>query len=274
MRWTRSFAASVFFAYVLLSMPVKAHAQFSATPFSDPATGEKYHIEVAGEIWNPPLDLKVRSAQLGIGGTQIDATTDLGLAQKRLKELRIVLRPAKKHKFRLNYLPMTYTGQSTIHRSFIFNGQTFGINLPLATDFQWTTWHAVYEYDFLYQDKGFVGFTLNSNFTKTQVNIASQVVTEFAIAQAPIPTIGGIARVYVVPNISITADINGIKVPDSLSDDYRAHYFDFDLYGTVNFSDYVGAQVGYRSIDVLYKFKQDEGTFKMKGLYFGGVLRY
>jgi hypothetical protein len=23
-----------------------------------------------------------------------------------------------------------------------------------------------------------------------------------------------------------------------------------------------------------YKFKQDEGTFKMKGLYFGGVVRY
>ena len=68
--------------------------------------------------------------------------------------------------------------------------------------------------------------------------------------------------------------INGISIPESINADYKAHYFDFDLYGTVNFNRYVGAQVGYRSIDVGYKFKKDEGTFKMKGLYFGGVARY
>ena len=76
---------------------------------------------------------------------------------------------------------------------------------------------------------------------------------------------------YVVPNISITGELNGFNIPDSISTDYKAHYFDFDLYGTVNFNDYVGAQIGYRSIDVSYKFKQDEGTFLMKGLYFGGL---
>jgi hypothetical protein len=106
------------------------------------------------------------------------------------------------------------------------------------------------------------------------VNIKSPIVTEFASAQAPVPTIGGIARVYVVPNISVTADINGIKIPSSVNANYKAHYFDFDLYGTVNFNNYVGAQLGYRNIDIGYKFKKDEGTFKMKGVYFGGVVRY
>lgn len=274
MKSIRSIAVGVFVTYLILLVPGKAHAQYGATPFSDPATGEKYHIEAALEFWNPPLDLKVASERLGISGTQIDATADLGLQKKMLKDLRLVLRPAKKHKFRLNYLPMKYNGQSTIHRDFVFNGQRFGVNLPITTDFEWTTTLVAYEYDFLYKDNWFAGFTLNSKFTKTQVNIASRVGTEFAIAQAPVPTIGGIARVYVVPNISITADINGIKIPDSLNTDYKAHYFDFDVYGTVNFNRYVGAQVGYRSIDVGYKFKKDEGTFKMKGPYFGGVVRY
>jgi hypothetical protein len=262
------------FSYIFLLVPGTAHAQYGATPFSDPATGERYHFEVAGQLWNPPLDLKVASESLGLAGTTIDAATDLGLANKTLSELRITLRPAKKHKFRLNYLPMTYSGQSTIHRDFVFNGQRFGVNLPITTDFQWTTWLVAYEYDFLYKDNWFVGMTLNSKFTKTQVNIVSVPASEFAIAQAPVPTIGGIARVYVVPNISVTADINGIKIPNSINEDYRAHYFDFDLYGTVNFNNYVGGQIGYRNIDVGYKFKQDEGTFKMKGLYFGGVVRY
>ena len=55
------------------------------------------------------------------------------------------------------------------------------------------------------------------------------------------------------------------------SDQYGGKYYDFDLYGTVNFSDHFGAQAGYRSFDVFYKVKQDNGTMKLKGLYFGGV---
>ena len=54
----------------------------------------------------------------------------------------------------------------------------------------------------------------------------------------------------------------------------RAKYYDFDLYGTVNFTNNVGAQVGYRSFDVLYKIEQDEGNLQLKGLYFGGVVRF
>ena len=273
MKSIRSRCTAAWFTSVLL-LPGSAYAQFGTTPFHDPATGEKYHLEVAGELWNPPLDLKVASEELGIAGTQIDATQDLGLEQKWLTELRIVLRPARKHKFRLNYLPMKYTGQSTLHREFVFNGQRFGVNLPLTTDLEWTTWRADYEYDFLYHDNWFVGFLVSSKFTKVLVNIDSPIGNEFAQAQAPVPTIGGIARVYVAPNISITGELTGIKIPDSVSTDYKAHYFDFDLYGTVNFNDYVGAQLGYRNIDVFYRFEKDEGTFKMKRLYFGGVVRY
>ena len=45
-----------------------------------------------------------------------------GSTSKMLTELRIVLRPAKKHKFRLNYLPMNYSGAVDLHREFMFNG--------------------------------------------------------------------------------------------------------------------------------------------------------
>lgn len=262
------------FMYMLLLSPAAAIAQYGAKPFSDPAPGERYHFEVAGELWNPPPVLTVASESLGLAGTQIDAATDLGLTRHWLFEFRGVLRPAKKHKFKISHLPMNYTAQSTVRREFIFNGQRFGLNLPVTTDFEWTTWLVAYEYDFLYKDSWFVGFTLNSKFTKTQVNLKSPLANEFALAQAPIPTIGGVARVYVVPSVSITADINGIKIPNSVNPDYNAHYFDFDLYGTVNFNRYAGAQVGFRNIDVGYRFKKDEGTFKMKGLYFGGVVRY
>ena len=56
--------------------------------------------------------------------------------------------------------------------------------------------------------------------------------------------------------------------------DTSAHFIDFDLYGTVNLTDHVGAQIGYRSLDVEYIANTDVGTFKEKGVYFGVVARY
>ena len=62
-------------------------------------------------------------------------------------------------------------------------------------------------------------------------------------------------------------------MPD-IDEDYGGSYFDFDIYGTVNFNDYVGAQGGYRSFDVFYKVEQDTGDMQVRGLYFGGVVRF
>ena len=264
--------------YVVLGsllMAPAASAQFAATPFSDPATGERYHIEASLGLWNPTPDFEIASESIpGVLGTRINAITDLGIKQQRLKELRIVLRPGQKHKFRLNYVPMSYNAVSTVHRELIFNGIKYGINLPVTTDLSWKTWHLGYEYDFVYRDRGYVGFVVQAKVTDIQANLKATIGSEFARAQAPIPAIGGVGRVYVAPNISITGELDLFKIPESIDERYQAHYFDFDLYGTVNFNDYVGAQIGYRSLDLGYIIDNDQGNFKAKGIYFGGVVRY
>ena len=79
---------------------------------------------------------------------------------------------------------------------------------------------------------------------------------------------------YVVPNISITADITGFKLPDNLIKGDSGHFLDVDIYGTVNFTRNIGAQIGYRALDVGYVVKTDTGSFTLKGLYFGAVARY
>jgi hypothetical protein len=265
----------LFLMYAVLLMPMNADAQFSATPFSDPATGERYHIEASFGWWNPSPEFEIASESLGVLGTRIDAVADLGIEKKQIPELRIVLRPGRKHKFRLDYLPMTYSAVSTVHREIIFNGIRYGVNLPVTTELSWKTWHLGYEYDFIYRDRGFVGIVLQAKATDIQATLtAAPLGSEFARAQAPIPTIGGIGRVYVAPNISITGELDLFKIPSSIDERYQAHYFDFDLYGTVNFNDYVGAQIGYRSLNLSYVFEDDHGDFKAKGLYFGGVVRY
>ena len=60
----------------------------------------------------------------------------------------------------------------------------------------------------------------------------------------------------------------------TIDDRYNAHYVDFDLYGTVNFTNNVGVKGGYRSRDVGYLIKTDSGSLTLKGIYFGAVVRY
>jgi hypothetical protein len=257
-----------------------AQAQYPGGGTSGRATGENYRVELGGFLWGPSPEIIVRSEALTQArlGTTIDFVEDFGIENARFRQIKVVLRPAKKHKFRFEYTPITYDEPSaTLRRTIIFNGQEFNIALPVSASLEWKAYRFGYEWDMIYRDRGFFGILLEAKYTDVQATLAQNALglEEFARARAPIPAIGIIGRVYVVPNISITGEISGFKLPDSIDEDYRAHYIDFDLYGSVNFTDHFGAQVGYRSFDVFYFIEdEDEGRLKLKGLYFGGVVRF
>jgi len=43
---------------------------------------------------------------------------------------------------------------------------------------------------------------------------------------------------------------------------------------TYNVNRYVGAQFGYRKVDIFYDVDLDSGSLKFSGIYFGSVIRY
>ena len=275
---TRLFAVSLCL-FAGLAVAVPAEAQYGARrTSSNRATGETYHVEAAGTIWNPEPNILISSEGLGQLGDQIDFVTTLGIEKKKFNQLKIVLRPATKHKFRFEYTPIKFEAQKNVPVSFVFNGQRFPFNVPVSTELTWKAYRFGYEWDFVYLDRGFAGVVLEAKYTDVNATLNSSAVgiAQFTEARAPIPAIGFIGRGYVVPNISITGEFTFFKLPEKAiqSEDYSAKYYDFDLYGTVNFSENFGAQLGYRSFDVFYKVKQDTGTLKLKGMYFGGVARF
>ena len=251
-----------------------AYAQFGAR-LADPATGETYHVEIGGALFNPSPTLLITSEGLGIPGDQIDFVEEFNLERNTFKQLKIVLRPATKHKLRYEFIPMSFESTANISRSVVFNGQRFNVTLPVLAELKWNAMRFSYEYDFIYKDRGFFGVVLDLKYTNVEAALTNALIgREFARAQAPVPAVGGIGRVYVAPNVSITGEFTMFKLPESIDEDYRARYYDFDLYGTVNFNHHVGAQVGFRSLTVFYKVETDTGDLKMKGLYFGGVVRF
>ena len=141
----------------------------------------------------------------------------------------------------------------------MFNGIRFPVTFPVATNLQWKAYRFGYEYDFVSRDRGYVGLILEARYTDVQATLSNIVATEFARARAPIPAAGVVGRIYVVPNISITGEFSGIKWPESINDNYRAKYFDFNFYGTVNFTNNFGVQAGYRSFDVRVQGERRRG---------------
>ena len=271
-------ALSLFCLTLLTAVP--AQAQYGASGSSDRATGENYHFEIGGYFWGPSPTLVIRSENLTQArlGSTIDLVREFGMETQRFGQIKAVLRPAKKHKFRFEYTPIEYDRPETsISRDIVFNGQIYRLTLPVSANLTWRAYRFAYEWDIVYRERGYFGIILEAKYTDVEATLEQPALglTEFARARAPIPAIGVVGRVYVMPNISITGEFSGFKLPESFDESYRAKYYDFDLYGSVNFTDHFGAQVGYRSFDVYYLIDdENEGTLKLKGLYAGGVVRF
>jgi len=260
---------------LLLATALPARAQYGRPVMSDPAVGENYHIEGVLNLWNPDLNATIESESLGILGDKVDIKTDLGYVDKQIREFRLVLRPAKKHKFRIGYTPIKYSvDDSILHRTIVFNGQKFNVGLPVNAEADWKVWRLGYEYDFVSRDRGFFGAILEAKYTHADFNLASPVTTEFASAKAPIPALGVIGRGYVARNVALTGEFTLFRLLNRDTDTYKGSYYDFDMYGTLNFTTNVGVQAGYRSLDVSYTVKEDFGSMTLRGVYFMGVVRF
>jgi hypothetical protein len=273
---------------LLVGLAAAAHAQYRPMPQPNAPKSsggggktpinEPYHVEVSFNLWNPAPEFIVASESLGIGGTNIDVQADLNVQQKQMYEFRLVLRPGKHHKFRFHYLPMAYTGQTTLSAEIIFNGIKFPVSTAVATELRWNTYRIGYEGDFVSRDWGYIGLILEAKYTDARVELTAPVIgREFVQARAPIPAIGLAARVYPVKWVAITGEFTAFKLPkgiQGLPTGTEAQYFDWDINGTVNFTHNFGAEIGYRTLDLRYSVEQDNGQARLKGVYFGGIARF
>lgn len=254
-----------------------AHAQYRQyKPAEQTAVGEAYHAEFSFDFWNPDPTLTIASESLGIIGNEIDAIGDLGFVKTRFREMKVALRPAKKHKFRFDYTPIKFTAETVLKRDIIYNGILYRANLPVNSELNWRQFSFAYEYDFVYQPRWYLGVILAAKYTTVHTALESPVDREYNDVSAPIPSIGGVFRGYIVKNVAVTAEYQYFNLPDNVDKQgrYDGKTIDFNLYGTINFTNNVGAQVGYRSMEVDYRLENDSGNFQLKGFYFGAVARF
>ena len=249
-----------------------AHAQFRAP--APVAPGEDYHFEFAAMSWTPTPEIGINTNDLGILGNEVDFVQEFDLEDKRFTEFRVTVKPGRQHKIRFHYVPMTYSADAVLERTIEFAGRTFDVGIPATADVEWHYWRFGYEWDFISRQNAFVGFLAELKHNRVSADIDTPFGGASGDATAPVPSIGVIGRGYFTKSFSGTAEFSGFKMFDTIVEDFDGWFWDFDIYATYNIGRNVGVQGGYRSLDVEYVAPEDLGHLKMKGYYFGGIVRF
>ena len=105
----------------------------------------------------------------------------------------------------------------------------------------------------------------------TFIELSAPLVLQTYERNVAVPTVGGIWRGYLTTNSSITAEFTVFKWTQNK---LHAKMSDFDIYGTGNFGKVAGVQFGYRSLNAEYDGDSDAGDLKLKGPYFGFLIRF
>lgn len=230
---------------------------------------ERTRVEIAAMLWKPEPQITLSSGDLS---SDIDFVSDLGIEQERFREFRVTLKPGLKHKIRFAYVPVRYLEEGKLlARTIVFRGRQYDLNLPVNTAVNWDFYRFGYEYDVVSGRRGFVGILADVKYNKLDAEVASPIARERTEQTVFVPTIGGIARVYLGDYVSATGEFTGFTFDRT---DYRGKFFDLDVYGQLNFTRTLAFQLGYRSVKVDYFIDDDNGDLKLEGLYFGGVLRF
>ncbi len=212
----------------------------------------------------------------GTAGTPIDFVSQFAVEDKRFREFRVVLKAAPKHKLRYSTVPIKYSGSATLNQSITFQGQTFNAGVPATAELKWTLMRFGYEWDSIATSMGFAGVFVDVKYNKMNAQLSADppVGTQTFERNVGVPTLGGIGRAYLSQFISVTGEFTALKLKRGSLGVKNAKLYDFDVYGTANFGRYIGAQLGYRSVTVDYVVDDDTGNLKMKGMYFGGLIRF
>lgn len=275
---TFSVAPRVLATAVCAAITLHAFPSTAQDPAREPASGivaaESFHLEGSIGLWRPAAGFVIATDAPGIPGTRVDARRDLGLSRHGLPQFQLVIRPAKKHKIRFQYIPITYDSTATLPRDIFVNGTRYDQGGDVQSSLDWQSYRLGYEYDFLVRRWGFagaIGELKQTNFTLTVHGTSGDQAPRTTL---PTPAAGGIVRVYPIERLSFTAEFTGIRVPYRSDRRYGGYYAELDAYTTANFTRSVGMHFGYRSFWIDHLGARNSATLPLHGPYLGATVRF
>jgi hypothetical protein len=255
------------FALVTVAAALPAMAQGDA----DTPEGERFHVELATMWWWASPTFELQSGSLAdTGVSTVDFTTTFGLTRERFSDLRVVGKIARKHRLRFSYLPIRYEQSAVLSLPITFDDRVF--RGPASASIKWDLWRFGYQWNFITRPRGFLGLIGELKYNDFDAAASAGVVGAAQDVRAPIPTVGVAGRAYVHPNVAISGEFSGLKIPQNNS--FGGSFFDLDISATANVGRHFGVQGGYRAVSTDYLIDLDRGNLAVKGVYVGVVSRF
>jgi hypothetical protein len=251
--------------------------------------GEDYRVEFSAAAWvTRPQTLNYSDTETitstvnstttttTLNGTLIDFRSLLGLGNQTFPEGHITVKLAPRHKVRGEYIPLRYKQTvDSLTSNFNFNGQIYTAGQTVESTYHWNEWKAIYEFDALIFDRGFVGG--EAALSDMNISAATANATQSGTASVNIlmPGLGVIGRYYLWKKMSVTVDFFGFFLPGSDTSTH-AHSAEIDGYATYNLNKHVAVQVGVRAWDAIHVWGAplNTGEVKIVGPYIGGTGRF
>ena len=267
----------------LLACPHSATAQLSAAPADFPV-GELYRLELLGSLWPPAEDLTVVSRGSGASAATTGATGDAGAGAPRFTDLRIRLRPSRRQRVHLDYLPIRYPAATTLDRGRPAGDAGLEPGTPATSTLTWRIWRLAYEYDVIHLARGSLGLVAEAAYTDVRVALdgapgrcgAESAGCEIARFRRPVPAAGGVLRLYPSPVIMLGGEVSLLRMPDWIGDflGYTGEHLAYDVHAALNFIEAFGLQIGYRSRSLRLRTTELDADLKLEGFYAGALLRF
>ena len=274
--------------------PAPAPAPAQAAPAEPVAPiysviGEEYRVEFSAGAWvtRPQTvnysdtetitsTVNTTTTTTTVNGTLIDFRSLLGLGNQTFPEGHVTFKLAPKHKVRGEYIPLRYQQTvASLTGDFNFNGQVYKAGQTVESTYHWNEWKAIYEFDALTFDRGFVGG--EAALSSMNISAATANATQSGTASVNIlmPGLGVIGRYYLWKKMSVTVDFFGFVLPGSETSTH-AHSAEIDGYAMYNLSKHVGVHVGVRAWDAVHVWGSplNTGEIKVVGPYISGVGRF
>ncbi len=261
---------------IAMTVVPRANAQALGPAAPSDERSEAYRAEIAVGLWNASPDVVISSGTLGIEASDIDFVGDLGLLRKRLPQVRVVLKPAPRHKIRVGYVPTSFEAERTLRRTISFGRTSFDIGIPVSASLTFHTSYFGYEYDLISRPRGFAGVIGEVRYVRVGAEVSSgSLGVESSVTNGFIPVVGGVARGYLHRRVALTGELTWFPLPE-LFDGWGGggRSIDFDASGLFTFTQNVGIQAGYRTLDVNYRRNADAGSVALRGLYVNSVIRF
>jgi hypothetical protein len=146
--------------------------------------------------------------------------------------------------------PFDQTKTVALQRTIVFQGQTFTAGLTATGELKANTYAVGYQYDFIRRQWGHIGLSGQINFYDTAATVSALAQTSGGVVHpavrasgsllAPIPVAGPDVRVYLLPRLFVTGNLQGM---------YLFGYGDYiSTTGTVGvpiLKNHISARAGY-----------------------------